>query len=100
MSGRERGTVCACVVCVQESRCLQRYREAISFQQGGEGQRARDLYQEILDSRVMQEVTSLSLSHLGGGDHSTTAVGVGWRVLWYNAETKVPLTEKHRQHCS
>ena len=91
-------------VCVQESRCLQRYREAISLQQGGEGQRARDLYQEILDSRVMQEVTSLSLSlslsHLGGGDHSTTAVGVGWRVLWYNAETQIPLTEKHRQHCS
>ena len=53
--------MCVCV-CVQESRCLQRYREAISLQQGGEGQRARDLYQEILDSRVMQEVTSLSLS--------------------------------------
>ena len=54
--------MCVCVcVCVQESRCLQRYREAISLQQGGEGQRARDLYQEILDSRVMQEVTSLSL---------------------------------------
>lgn len=46
------------ILIFQESACLQLYRTALKCQQDGKLEEAKSLYQEILDSEVLQEVSA------------------------------------------
>ncbi len=59
-----RSHVHQCSVCVQESVCLQLYHTAIKHQQRGEHAQAKDLYREILESEVLDEVGPETMGHL------------------------------------
>ena len=47
---------------LQESACLQLYHKAMKHQQDGQFSEAKRLYQEILDSEVMEELCALGRS--------------------------------------
>lgn len=54
------------VLTLQESACLQLYRTALKCQQDGKLDEAKSLYQEILDSEVLQEVSAKLYTQIGG----------------------------------
>eukprot|EP00731_Ephydatia_muelleri_P016867 Em0009g1291a len=59
------------ILIFQESACLQLYRTALKCQQDGKLEEAKSLYQEILDSEVLQEV---SQGHAQGASVETSPV--------------------------
>ena len=58
---------------MQESACLQLYHKAMKHQQDGKFREAKQLYQEILDSEVMEELCREPGMDGGGEGEATTA---------------------------